>query len=65
MAVALCLGRILGAADAGNRRMLGAVVVGAFVALVGADFAYLYPILADQVLPYPQWRARMWFRSWI
>jgi dolichyl-phosphate-mannose-protein mannosyltransferase len=40
-------------------------VAGAFVALVGANFAYLYPILADQVIPYPQWRARMWFKSWI
>ncbi len=65
MAVALGLGRILGPAQGGNRRMLGAVVIGSFVALVGANFAFMYPILADQVLPYPQWRARMWFRSWI
>jgi dolichyl-phosphate-mannose-protein mannosyltransferase len=65
MAVALCLGRLIGDARAGDRRMLGAIVAGAFVALVGANFAYLYPILADQVIPYPEWRARMWFKSWI
>ena len=65
MAIALCLGRLIGDARAGDRRMLGTIVAGSFVALVGANFAYLYPILADQVTPYPEWRARMWFRSWI
>ena len=30
----------------------------------GARFVFS-GILADQVMPYPQWRARMWFRSWI
>ncbi|GAA1835782.1 dolichyl-phosphate-mannose--protein O-mannosyl transferase [Microlunatus capsulatus] len=65
MAVALCLGRVLGPRDAGDRRMVGAIVVGAFVALVAANFAYLYPILTDTLLPYPAWLSRMWFRSWI
>ena len=37
----------------------------AFVALVAANFAYLYPILTDTLLPYPAWLSRMWFRSWI
>ena len=48
-----------------DRRMIGGIVVGAFVALVAANFAYLYPILTDQLLPYPKWLARMWFRTWI
>jgi dolichyl-phosphate-mannose--protein O-mannosyl transferase len=65
MAVALCLGRLLGDARAGERRMIGAVVAGAFVALVAANFAYIYPILTDEVLPHPQWLARMWFKTWI
>jgi dolichyl-phosphate-mannose-protein mannosyltransferase len=65
MAIALCLGRLIGDARSGDRRMLGAIVAGVFVALVGANFAYFYPILADQVIPYPDWRARMWFKSWI
>ncbi len=65
MAITLCLGKLIGDARTGDRRMIGTIVAGSFVALVGANFAYLYPILADQVLPYPEWRARMWFRSWI
>ncbi len=65
MAVALVAGRILGPAGAGDRRMIGGIVVGAFVALVAANFAYLYPILTDELLPYPRWLSRMWFKSWI
>jgi dolichyl-phosphate-mannose-protein mannosyltransferase len=65
MAVALCLGRILGPRTGGDRRMVGAIIGGAFVALVAANFAYLYPILTDTLLPYPAWLSRMWFRSWI
>ncbi|WP_375431498.1 dolichyl-phosphate-mannose--protein mannosyltransferase [uncultured Friedmanniella sp.] len=71
MAVCLCLGRILGPpprpgdGTAGDRRMVGAIIGGAFVALVAANFAYLYPILTDTLLPYPSWLSRMWFRSWI
>ena len=65
MAVALCIGRILGAARAGDRRMVAGIVCGAFVALVAANFAYLYPILTDGLLPYQSWLSRMWFRSWI
>jgi dolichyl-phosphate-mannose-protein mannosyltransferase len=45
--------------------MLGGILAGAFVALVAANFAWLYPILSGQAITYEQWRARMWFRSWI
>jgi dolichyl-phosphate-mannose-protein mannosyltransferase len=71
MAVALCLGRVIGprprpdVPGSGDRRMVGAILAGTFVALVAANFAYLYPILTDQLLPYPSWLSRMWFRSWI
>ena len=65
MAVALVAGRILGDARSGDRRLLGGIVVGVFVAVVVANFAYLYPILTDELLPYPRWLTRMWFRSWI
>ncbi len=65
MAVALCLGRLIGDARSGDRRMLGGVLAGAFVALVAANFAWLYPILSGEPITYAQWRARMWFRSWI
>jgi dolichyl-phosphate-mannose-protein mannosyltransferase len=65
MAIALCAGWILGDARAGDRRMVGAIVIGAFLALVAANFAYIYPILTDELLPYPRWLSRMWFRTWI
>jgi dolichyl-phosphate-mannose-protein mannosyltransferase len=65
MAVSLVAGRILGDARSGDRRLLGGIVVGVFVAVVIANFAYLYPILTDELLPYPRWLTRMWFRSWI
>ncbi len=65
MAVALCLGRVLGEAGSGDRRVVGAILAGAFVAVVAANFAYLYPILTDELLPYPKWLSRMWLRTWI
>lgn len=65
MAVALCLGRLIGPAHDSDRRMIGAIIAGAYVTLVGANFAYLYPVLTDEVLPHSQWLARMWFRTWI
>jgi dolichyl-phosphate-mannose-protein mannosyltransferase len=65
MAVALCAGWILGDAQGGDRRMVAAILIGAFVALVAANFAYIYPILSDELLAYPKWLSRMWFRTWI
>jgi dolichyl-phosphate-mannose-protein mannosyltransferase len=65
MAVALVAGRLLGDARSGDRRMLAGILVGVLVAVVIANFAYLYPILTDTLLPYPSWLTRMWFRSWI
>ncbi len=47
------------------RRLIGSAVVGAFVVLVVLNFAYIWPILTDQVLPHPDWLNRMWFKSWI
>ena len=46
-------------------RVLVSFMALGFVALVAANFAYIYPILTDQVLLRSQWLARMWFRSWI
>jgi dolichyl-phosphate-mannose-protein mannosyltransferase len=65
MAVALCAGWILGDPLGGDRRMIVAILIGAFVALVAANFAYIYPILTDELLAYPKWLSRMWFRTWI
>jgi dolichyl-phosphate-mannose-protein mannosyltransferase len=65
MAVALGIGRLLGEGRAGDRRMVAAIVSGAFVALVAANFAYIHPVLTDTLLPYQSWLSRMWFRTWI
>ena len=69
MAVALCLGILIGrlpTIDAERRRrMIGGIVAGTFVALVAINFAYIYPILTDQVLRYDSWLSRMWLKGWI
>jgi dolichyl-phosphate-mannose-protein mannosyltransferase len=65
MAVALSAGWILGDPLGGDRRMIAAILIGAFVALVAANFAYIYPILTDELMAYPKWLSRMWFRTWI
>lgn len=68
----MCLGLALvagwlygGAAATARRRTAAAMGVGAYLAIVVINFAYLYPVLAAQTLPYEAWRARMWFTSWI
>jgi len=66
MAITLCLGLIIGPVTAPpGRRAVGAVVAGGYLLLVLANFAFLYPVLAAQVLPYSAWHQRMWFSSWI
>ncbi len=66
MAITLCLGLILGPAVAPPaRRAAGAVIVSAYLILVLANFAFMYPVLTAQVVPYPFWHQRMWFGTWI
>jgi dolichyl-phosphate-mannose--protein O-mannosyl transferase len=50
---------------AGMRRLVGSAAAGAFLLVVLANFAYFYPILAAQTLPYDEWHARIWFQSWV
>jgi len=38
---------------------------GVAVALVVLHFAFIYPILSDELLTRPEWLARMWFGTWI
>ncbi len=49
----------------GARRVAGAALAGAFLLVVLVNFAYFYPILTADVLPYGSWHDRMWFSSWI
>jgi dolichyl-phosphate-mannose-protein mannosyltransferase len=64
LALALLAGWLLGRAGT-VRRHLAAAGVGAYTALVVLNFTYLYPVLAAVTIPYDDWLARMWFRSWI
>jgi dolichyl-phosphate-mannose-protein mannosyltransferase len=66
IAITLCLGLIIGPVRAvPGRRAAGAAGAGAYLLVVLANFAYLYPVLAAQAIPYAAWYQRMWFRSWI
>ncbi|MGI9008235.1 MAG: dolichyl-phosphate-mannose--protein mannosyltransferase [Streptosporangiaceae bacterium] len=66
MALALCLGLVIGPARATpGRRAAGAIVAGGYLLVTLASFAYLYPVLSAQVIPYGSWIQRMWFHSWI
>ncbi|RKF28047.1 phospholipid carrier-dependent glycosyltransferase [Micromonospora globbae] len=49
-----------------DRRLVGGVVVGAYMLLVALCFAYFYPIFVGTVMPYADWSARMWLGGrWI
>ena len=66
MAVAMTLGTILGAADApARRRRDGAVAVIAIVLAMVLAGWWFYPVWTGEVIPYEQWRMRMWFSSWV
>jgi dolichyl-phosphate-mannose--protein O-mannosyl transferase len=47
------------------RRLVGALTVGVYAIIVVLVFVYFYPILAAQVIPTSEWRARMWFPGWV
>lgn len=63
-ALAMVFGLILGPAD-GLERRRGGIIVGVATALVAANFAFIYPVLTDQMMLYQDWLSRMWLRSWI
>ena len=66
IAITLCLGLLIGPAMAGAaRRAAGATAAGVYLIAVLANFYYLYPALAAQVIPYSSWLSRMWYHGWI
>ena len=66
LAITLCLGFVLGPPGATQRRrMIGAGLVGGYVALVIVNFWYIYPVLTGGTLSHKAWVARMLFPSWI
>jgi dolichyl-phosphate-mannose-protein mannosyltransferase len=66
LALALCIGLIIGPPDAPwPRRAAGAAITAAYLLVVGLNFGYLYPVLAGSPISDPAWLARMWLRSWM
>jgi dolichyl-phosphate-mannose--protein O-mannosyl transferase len=70
LGVVYVLGAILGPPKRvrpdSDRRLIGAIIVGAYVLLVAACFAYFYPIYSGGNLTYQEWFSRMWLGGrWI
>ncbi len=66
LACVFVLGLALGRpGDGETRRRVGIGVVGGYLLLTLALFAFFWPVWTAQVIPYEAWRARMWFPSWI
>ncbi|MHA7180724.1 dolichyl-phosphate-mannose--protein mannosyltransferase [Arthrobacter sp. MDB2-24] len=60
------LGLVLGGPGSDRaRRRRGIVLVGVFLAASVALSAYFLPIWTAEIIPYDQWRIRMWLPSWI
>ena len=60
------LGLALGPREATwARRQVGLLAVGLFCLLVLVVFAFFWPVYTAQVIPYAEWRWRMWFPSWV
>lgn len=62
--LAMVLGKILGPAGGGRRRRRGALIVGAAMVAMVANFWFIYPVLTDQVITRQAYAWRLWFHSW-
>jgi dolichyl-phosphate-mannose--protein O-mannosyl transferase len=66
LALVYCLGLVLGrATDPPWRRRSGMYLVVLFLAAAVLLSAFFYPIWAAEVIPYVDWKVRMWMPSWI
>lgn len=66
LALVYCLGLVLGRAnDPPWRRRSGLYLVAMFLVVALLLSAFFYPVWAAEIIPYDQWRIRMWMPSWI
>jgi len=66
LAVTMMVGALIGPAGASrDRRAIGGVAAGLLVLIIMWNFLYFYPLYTGQTIPMDDWRARMWFTSWI
>ncbi len=66
LALVYCLGLVLGQrSDPLWRRRSGFYLVALFVVAAVLVSAFFYPVWTAEVIPYQEWRFRMWMPSWI
>ncbi|GAB3484160.1 dolichyl-phosphate-mannose--protein mannosyltransferase [Nocardiopsis coralliicola] len=70
LAIVLMLGLAMGDGESGRnylpgRRIVGGIAFGVVLLLSIANFAFLYPVLSAENIPYDAWHQRMWFDTWI
>ncbi|PBC78142.1 dolichyl-phosphate-mannose-protein mannosyltransferase [Streptomyces sp. TLI_235] len=66
LAVTMTIGALIGPAGAGrDRRLVGGAAAGLLVFAVMWNFLYFHPLYTGETIPMDDWRARMWFTSWI
>jgi dolichyl-phosphate-mannose-protein mannosyltransferase len=59
----MTLGHALGDDGREVRRIVASVAIGAYLVVVIANFAWLRPVLAGDVITYNQWHQRMLFTT--
>ena len=66
LAVTFAIGLFVGRREAGPQRWRRRwLVVGGYLLLTLALFAFFHAVYVAETIPYEQWRWRMWFPSWI
>jgi len=62
LAIVYCAKLVL---DSGLKPVVSQSIVGGVFALIVLCFLFFFPLFTAQVIPYEDWRLRMWFESWI
>ncbi len=66
LALVYSLGLVLGRrTDPAWRRRSGLYLITLFVVAAVLLSAFFYPVWTAEIIPYPDWRTRMWMPSWI